>query len=88
MESKEFNLLCPCCKTKIVVDKDTGGILRHEERVKEKENFNNLLGKYKKQKEGMDKAFKTAFEDEEKRKKLLYKKFKHAVENIDESEDC
>lgn len=86
MEKNELIVLCPCCDTKLWIDKETGGILKKESPAKIKKGFDNLFTKYKEQQAKSGNALKKAFEEEKKRKILLKKKFKRAMDDVDESD--
>ncbi|MFC2091706.1 hypothetical protein ACFLTD_02935 [Elusimicrobiota bacterium] len=87
IKKTEHIITCPCCETELWIDKETGGILKYVKPVKDKNNFDGLMAKYKKEQSGFDTAFKKAFSRETQRKKLLEKKFKSAVKDIDEDQD-
>ncbi|MBN2406349.1 MAG: hypothetical protein JXJ19_01520 [Elusimicrobia bacterium] len=87
MNKNDYMIDCPCCGAKIWIDKETGGILRSTSPEKDKQDFNGLLAKHRKHEAGLKDAFAKAFAEEQKRKKLIEKKFKNAMENIDELEE-
>jgi len=87
MKNKESIVVCPCCETKLWIDRETGGIIKHVQPSKGKENLKDLLNKYKEHKAGLGSALSRAFDEEKKRKEIMHRKFKNAMENIDELED-
>jgi hypothetical protein len=87
MNKNEIIVTCPCCSTKLYIDKETGGILKYQVPDKEQKSLENLLSNHKKHTAGLGNAFSQAFEEEKKRKALLDKKLKLSMEDFKNSED-
>ena len=87
MKENTVIVTCPGCRTKLWIDKETGGILKCQYPVKAKTGFSDLISRHKKQEAGLTGALDKAFDEERKRKELMRKKFKMSMENIDEPED-
>ena len=81
-----LELRCPCCSTKLVVDRDTGDIL-HEERPKKAEGSWDAAVQAGKDKQAEAEAMFAAGMDREARAdEILEKKFKEALKRADKSD--
>ena len=50
MSDKEIIIACPCCETKLWLDRETYGILKYENPLKAKKSFDVMISKYKEEK--------------------------------------
>jgi hypothetical protein len=73
-------VICPCCKTKLVVEQDTGEILS-EERPKQdtKKTFEDAVTKVRGGEKRREEAFDKAFDKTKRMDDLLEKKFEEAA---------
>ena len=86
-ESPEnLDLQCPCCSTKLVVDRVTGDIL-HEERPKKLEaTWDQALKAGKDKQAAAEAMFKEGMDREQRADEILEKKFKEALKHADKSD--
>jgi uncharacterized Zn finger protein (UPF0148 family) len=87
---RQAKVICPCCQTTLVLDRDSLGILYYQEH-REKAggaSFDQALQELKEKEKQMNSRFQQAVAEEKQRKALLDKKFrelrKHAEERPDE----
>ena len=72
-----LKVTCPCCKTLLGVDRETGDVLT-EERPKNPTSFEDALGVVQSGETRRDKAFNDAFERTRRLDDVLEKKFEEA----------
>ena len=86
--AENLQVICPCCETLLVVDPDTGAILR-EERVNRREHatLDDALGAVKAQKRDAEARLTRAMEDAKHREQILEKKFQEARRKAAENPD-
>jgi hypothetical protein len=80
---QEINLKCPCCKAKIIVDPETGGILKYEKHKEAAQSLDEFLKSEKTRSDDLAAKFAEAREKEDSKKELLDKKFEWAKKNKD-----
>jgi hypothetical protein len=81
-----LDLKCPCCSTKLVVDRVTGDIL-HEERVKKSEvSWEYALNAGKNKKAEAEALFSEGMDRERRSDEILTKKFEEALKRADKSD--
>jgi hypothetical protein len=78
---------CPCCKSVLDIDQETGAILAHKENKREVDSLESFMAKQKSRNAELDEKFKSAREKEKSKLDLIEKKFKLAVENKDNLKD-
>ena len=77
--SDRFDLICPCCSTKLVVDKVTGEILSEERPTPDHEkSFEQAMGDVQSGARRREDAFAKAFDRTQNLDDLLEKKFEEA----------
>lgn len=89
MSGKNFTVVCPCCDTKILVDRETGVRLSHEMPPKgPAKSFEEAFAEDKKRRTNAEDRFSQAVREHENRDELLEKKFKEAFKKVakDDSE--
>lgn len=87
MASEDFKIVCPCCRTKILVDHKTGAILSHEEPPRTATpTFEQAVAENKKRKAEAEDLFAQAVREHENKEELLEKKFKEAFEKADKDD--
>jgi hypothetical protein len=75
----QVEITCPCCKTKLVVDSDTGEILSEERpKMDTDKTFEDAFGKVESGEKRRAEAFSKAFDKTKKLDELLSKKFEEA----------
>ncbi len=80
---KEIKIDCPCCKAKLIIDPETGGIIKYEKHKEAPPSLNEFLKAEKNRNTELDEKFKEAREKEESKMDLLEKKFEWAKKNKD-----
>ena len=81
-----LDLKCPCCSTKLVVDRRTGDIL-HEERPKRAEvSWEHALSAGKSKQAAAEAMFNDGMDRERRADEILDKKFAEALKRADKSD--
>ena len=87
MPGKDFNVVCPCCDTKILVDHKTGSVLSHELPPKgPAKSFEEAFADDKRRRIEAEDRFSQAVREHENRDELLEKKFKEALEKAEKDD--
>jgi len=83
-----FEIVCPCCDTRLVVDAATGVILS-EERPKKApvKTFDQALTEVRGAREKADKDFATRMDNTKHEKEILAKKFEEAMKKAEKNKD-
>jgi hypothetical protein len=82
-----IEITCPCCDTLIVIDRATGEILLHKEKVKSaKGTFEDMVAQLERQKSDAAKKFEKNIESQKDRSRILDEKFKEAMARADKSD--
>lgn len=85
---KPFDIHCPCCGALVVVDRDTGAILRFEElRKTSNASFQELLKEVGESKKKIDSKLQQALKEQKERESILEKKFREAVKKAETSDE-
>lgn len=83
MAVKTISINCPCCKSVLVVDPETGTVFSHKEYKKEKLSLDGFMLSQKKRSAELDAKFAAAKEKEKHKFDVIEKKFQAAKENKD-----
>lgn len=86
--AKNFEVICPCCESTIVIDRVSGEILLHK--VKEKKSglsLEAMVSGLETQKTEAEKRFEKQLESQKDRARLLEEKFREALERADKSDE-
>jgi uncharacterized Zn finger protein (UPF0148 family) len=77
--SRNLDIVCPCCETRLVIDPDTGAIL-HEERVVKREHktLDDAMDHVAAQRREAEQKLQRAIEESRNREEILEKKFEEA----------
>ena len=89
MSRETLDIRCPCCDARMIVDPDTGSILRFE-RPKEKGaslSFEEAFRNEKARRQEADARFAQAFGEMQKKEQILEKRFQEAVKKAKEEPD-
>jgi hypothetical protein len=83
-----FEIVCPCCDTRLIVDAATGVILS-EERPKKApvKSFDQALTEVKGARERADKDFAARMDNAKHEKEILAKKFEEAMKKAEKNKD-
>jgi sugar-specific transcriptional regulator TrmB len=77
--SSNLTITCPCCETLLVVDPETGAILREERVLKrEHQSLDDALHQVKSQRKEAEARLARAMEEARHREQILEKKFEEA----------
>ena len=85
--AKNFEVICPCCETTIVVDRLSGEVLLHK--VKEKKaggTLESMVSGLEAQKSEAARRFDRQLEAQKDRARILEEKFKEALERAEKSD--
>jgi hypothetical protein len=85
--SSKLEITCPCCDSKLRVDKKTGEVLWKEEKKKEFSSLSDMvhdLADHQKESQSM---FQKQQELQKDKSRILAEKFKEAQKNVDKSDD-
>ena len=84
MSGDDFKVECPCCQTRILVDRKTGTVLAHDEPPKERaKSFEEAFADDKRRRADAKDRFAQAMLEQENREELLEKKFKEAMDKAE-----
>lgn len=84
--NESLELKCPCCSTKLVVDRSTGDIL-HEDRPKKSEvSWDYALKAGKDKQTEAEALFSEGMDRESRSDEILTKKFEEALKRADKSD--
>lgn len=85
---RNFEVTCPCCETLLVIDPETGALLR-EQRVHKREHksLDDALENVAAKRRDSENQFARALEDQKNRDAILEKKFEEARRRAADSTD-
>jgi hypothetical protein len=86
--AKNFEILCPCCETTIVVDRISGEVLLHK--VKETRttgSLESMVSRLEAQKDEAARRFDKQIESQKDRARILEEKFKEAMARAEKSDE-
>jgi len=82
-----FEIICPCCETLIVVDRLSGEVLLHKQKERaSKESFDAMVSKLESQKTEAQKRFDQQLESQKDRARILEEKFKEAMQRAEKDD--
>ena len=87
MGSKKLEVICPCCETKLQIDKKTGEVIWEEKKEKSIPSLSDMvndLGSQQKEKESL---FKQHSATQKERSRLLEEKLKESLKLVDRSSE-
>jgi hypothetical protein len=86
--SDNLEITCPCCETLLIVDPDSGSILREERVVKRQhQTLDEALGHVAAQRKEAEAKLSRAMEENRHRQEILEKKFQEARKKASESDE-
>lgn len=81
-----FEIVCPCCESLIVVDRITGEVLFHKEKEKKiSGSLESMVSSLETQKSETAKRFDKQLESQKDRARLLEEKFQEALKRADKN---
>ena len=81
-----IDLVCPCCSTKLTIDRGTGDILFEERPKKTAISWNQALEAGKSKQDAAKALFDEGMDREQRADEILEKKFKEALKKADKSD--
>ena len=87
MGSGIMEIICPCCETRLKVDKKTGEVIWEERKQKTIPSLAEMVKDHDAHKKEQVSLFKKRSEVQKDRNRLLEEKFKEAQKNVDKSKD-
>lgn len=75
MPQSIIEVLCPCCKATLKIDRETGALLGHQEAKKDHQSLEDFMSKQKNRSSELDARFADAQQKAKQKKDLLEKKF-------------
>ncbi len=83
---ESLELMCPCCSTKLVVDRATGDILHEQRPQKSEVSWDYAVSAGKKKQAQAEALFSEGMDRERRADQILEKKFKEALKRADKSD--
>ena len=87
MGSGIMEIICPCCETRLKVDKKTGEVIWEERKQKTIPSLAEMVKDHDAHKKEQVSLFKKRSEVQKDRNRLLEEKFKEAQKNVDKSKE-
>jgi hypothetical protein len=88
MEPKEFELDCPCCRAKLIIDAASGSVIKFFPHKEEAPSLEKFMEADKNRSKDLATKFEEAKKLEDGRLDLLKKKFEWAKKNKDKLPDA
>jgi len=85
MESKKLEIICPCCETKLQVDKKTGEVIWEERKPKPEVSLTDMVKGLESQKKEQKSMFKKHSKNQKERGRVLDEIFKESQKHVDKS---
>ena len=86
MGSKKVEVICPCCESKLQVDKKTGEVLWEQKKEIAMPSLSDMVKGLDSQKREQESQFKKQNETQKERNRFLNEKFKEAQKHVDKSD--
>jgi len=87
MSSGRMEVICPCCETKLQVDKKTGEIIWEEKKEKVMPSLADMVKEHGAHKKEQESLFNKRSQVQKDRSRILEEKFKEAQKHVDKSKD-
>ena len=85
MGSKKLEVICPCCETKLQVDKKTGEIIWEERKAKPVPSLTNMVKDLDNKKKENEDIFRKNRQNQKERTRVLDEIFKESTKHVDRS---
>ena len=85
MGSKKLEVICPCCETKIQVDKKTGEIIWEERKAKPVPSLTDMVKDLDNKKKENEDIFRKNRQNQKERTRVLDEIFKESTKHVDRS---
>ena len=87
MSSGRMEIICPCCETRLQVDKKTGEIIREKKKEKVMPSLADMVKEHDAHKKEQESLFNKRSQVQKDRSRILEEKFKEAQNHVDKSKD-
>ena len=87
MASKKYEVICPCCETKLQIDAKTGEVIWQEKKIKEFGSMSDMVKGLDNQRKEQASLFRKQSEIQKDRKRILDEKFKEAQKQAGKTAD-
>ena len=85
MGSKKLEVICPCCETKLQVDKKTGEIIWEERKAKPVPSLTDMVKELDNKKKENEDIFRKNRQNQKERGRVLDEIFKESTKHVDRS---
>ena len=85
MGSKKLEVICPCCETKLQVDKNTGEIIWEERKAKPVPSLTDMVKDLDNKKKENEDIFRKNRQNQKERSRVLDEIFKESTKHVDRS---
>ena len=86
--AKNFEVVCPCCESLIVVDRISGDVLLHKvKEIKTGGSLETMVSNLETQKSEAARRFDRQLESQKDRARLLEEKFREALQRAEKSDE-
>ena len=85
MGSKKLEVICPCCETKLQVDKKTGEIIWEERKAKPVPSLTDMVKDLDNKKKENEDIFRKNRQNQKGRSRVLDEIFKESTKHVDRS---
>ena len=85
MGSKKLEVICPCCETKLQVDKKTGEIIWEERKAKPVPSLTDMVKELDNKKKENEDIFRKNRQNQKERSRVLDEIFKESTKHVDRS---
>ena len=85
MGSKKLEVICPCCETKLQVDKKTGEIIWEERKAKPVPSLTDMVKDLDNKKKENEDIFRKNRQNQKERSRVLDAIFKESTKHVDRS---
>ncbi|MEE3348171.1 MAG: 2-nitropropane dioxygenase [Nitrospinota bacterium] len=85
MGSKKLEVICPCCETKLQVDKKTGEIIWEERKAKPVPSLTDMVKDLDNKKKENEDIFRKNRQNQKERSRVLDEIFKESTKHVDRS---
>lgn len=86
--AKNFEVVCPCCQTTLVIDRISGEVLLHKAReIRASGSLESMVAGLESQKTEAEKRFEKQLESQKDRARILEERFKEALQRAEQSDE-
>ena len=87
MDSEKIEVICPCCETKLRIDKKSSEVIWEEKKKKTISSLSDMVKDHDAYQKEQESLFKKRSEVQKDRNRILEEKFREAQKNVDKSKD-